>query len=587
MSQQSSNSNLEENSESNEPIKSIQQSSNLPNDEFEKIILAYYEDLHEKKLSEEKKENYNAIKEKYNTKIEISKINNNSRKNIDHISSSSKLSLESSSELNAEYSIFSSTKMDKTEPFIEINSNSKATFKNCHFNITNGIAVLLIDYSKATFEHCIFENNGFSCFLMNGSKAKFVDCIFKDNKNQSVFATFDCYCKVINCEFFDLQGKAIFGKDYSEIYIKDSNFINCKGGAATITKKSKIMIDGGVVIENSGTTALRAVNNSKIFVHDVSIENVEGNAINIDNSTGYFINCNIKKTVYPTIAIDGNKSNPIFHNCNIIENMDSFGVICSNACRPLFNDCKFIDCSTNCFTIYGFAKPHIQNCYFKNIDSYYLNIWGYSHVTYNNIESGDEIKIEDKLRIFNSSKCECKTFDEINNNEDNNNENEENDDDDEAKHSDAEILDTYKIPKKLKEIDEPEIIKTGRLNYLKLVKMSYIFKEEEKIEVDFKCSNCHKELNHDEVYCVSICGHLICKDCENLEKCPVCNRKIEKVQQLFVEDQCVICLDRKPNIISLPCGHLCMCHECSIKNDAKGFNCPLCKESGDNKLIFT
>ena len=47
--------------------------------------------------------------------------------------------------------------------------------------------------------------------------------------------------------------------------------------------------------------------------------------------------------------------------------------------------------------------------------------------------------------------------------------------------------------------------------------------------------------------------------------------------KVYAVEECVICLDAKPNTIFFPCGHLCCCNECygHIKNGP----CPLCRRN--------
>ena len=355
----------------------MQHSNTFPNNEFENVIYEYYNKIQGYEIDYTKliKQKY----EQYKTYIEWITISN-TKIIIDHIYSICKFQLTARSQLELESSILIPLDLTKTESAIEIFVNSKATIKNCYFTEATRTALIVRDYSTAIFEHCIFEGNKISTFIMNGSYAKFVDCKFKNDKNISVFVTKESQCELENCEFIDLEGKAIFVKDSSVVKIKDTNFTNCKKGAATIAEKSKLMINN-ITIKGSKNTALRAINNSVINAVGVNTYDTEGNAVNIENSTGYFINCNFNKTIHPTIAVLGHKSNPIFHNCNLIENMNTFGVICKNGCRPLFNNCTFDNCTTNCFSISDFARPHIQNCSFKGIDKYFMNIFGGSCLT--------------------------------------------------------------------------------------------------------------------------------------------------------------------------------------------------------------
>ncbi|XP_034473357.1 uncharacterized protein LOC117780804 isoform X2 [Drosophila innubila] len=45
-------------------------------------------------------------------------------------------------------------------------------------------------------------------------------------------------------------------------------------------------------------------------------------------------------------------------------------------------------------------------------------------------------------------------------------------------------------------------------------------------------------------------------------------------------DQCVVCLERRRNIVLLPCRHLCMCKECSqqLPRFEGGDRCPICRD---------
>ena len=383
-----------------------------------------------------------------------------------------------------------------------------------------------------------------------------------------------------NCEFIDLEGKAIFVKDSSVVKIKDSIFTNCQKGAATIAEKSKLMIDN-ITIKGSKNTALRAIQNSVINAVNVKTYDTDGNAVNIENSTGYFIDSNFNETVHPTIAVLGHKSNPIFHNCNLIENMNTFAVICKNGSRPLFDNCTFVNCTTNCFSISDFSRPHIQNCTFKGIDKYFMNVHGGSCLTIYNIKTDDEkINLDEKINVLNSADCKYESLEKVflNDNSIKEKDDDTNDDDEEI-HCKSWISPTYVIPEKIEEMKEPEIIKNGQLKYLKQMTLKKIVEKSECINSSLKCSNCHKEMNQDDEPCIiTPCGHLLCKDCKGIEKCPLCDGPVKKIQKIYFEDECALCLDHKPNTISLPCGHMCMCYECAVQNSLNNFNCPMCNE---------
>lgn len=47
--------------------------------------------------------------------------------------------------------------------------------------------------------------------------------------------------------------------------------------------------------------------------------------------------------------------------------------------------------------------------------------------------------------------------------------------------------------------------------------------------------------------------------------------------QIYGEDleECVVCMDTKPNVVIVPCGHLCCCENCSLQLDPR--KCPICR----------
>ena len=94
--------------------------------------------------------------------------------------------------------------------------------------------------------------------------------------------------------------------------------------------------------------------------------------------------------------------------------MNTFGVICKNGCRPLFDNCTFVNCTTNCFSISDFSRPHIQNCTFKGIDKYFMNVFGGSLLTIHNIKTGGEkINLDEKINIMNSAYCQYESLDTV------------------------------------------------------------------------------------------------------------------------------------------------------------------------------
>ena len=329
-----------------------------------------------------------------------------------------KIQLTAKSCLYASYSIFTPQSLTKTESAIEVFANSRAFFYNCHFHNAERVAVIARNYSTVAFVNCVFINNKISCFVMDDSLAQFIDCIFTNDENISIFVTKDSKAEMCGCLFYNTRGKAIFAKDSSKVYVTNTKFIKCKKGAATIAEGSSLFLDDvekitnydkiirllteNDIINNSHeeivdqkdlikkenqddsikaissddqkfnveiispeNTSVRAINKSKIKARSVFIDDTQGNAVNIENSNGYFYRCIIKRTVHPTIAVIGRKANPIFYECQMLENEKTFGAICKNCCRPFFIGCTCSDYITNCISVSDFSQPHFQDCIFK------------------------------------------------------------------------------------------------------------------------------------------------------------------------------------------------------------------------------
>ena len=52
----------------------------------------------------------------------------------------------------------------------------------------------------------------------------------------------------------------------------------------------------------------------------------------------------------------------------------------------------------------------------------------------------------------------------------------------------------------------------------------------------------------------------------------------------FKHDQCVICLDRKPNVLFVECKHTCVCEECEKMHPST--QCPCCRTEISEKLLI-
>lgn len=53
----------------------------------------------------------------------------------------------------------------------------------------------------------------------------------------------------------------------------------------------------------------------------------------------------------------------------------------------------------------------------------------------------------------------------------------------------------------------------------------------------------------------------------------------EEVEDEFQEEECVVCMERAPEVRNLPCGHVVMCEQCASSVKEATGSCPLCRSS--------
>ena len=56
------------------------------------------------------------------------------------------------------------------------------------------------------------------------------------------------------------------------------------------------------------------------------------------------------------------------------------------------------------------------------------------------------------------------------------------------------------------------------------------------------------------------------------------------LEKTFKFDQCVICLDREPDVLFIECNHICVCNECEKTHPST--QCPYCRVKVSRKLLI-
>lgn len=52
------------------------------------------------------------------------------------------------------------------------------------------------------------------------------------------------------------------------------------------------------------------------------------------------------------------------------------------------------------------------------------------------------------------------------------------------------------------------------------------------------------------------------------------------IKQIYenVDTDCIVCMDKKYEVVLVPCGHYCLCKECATHLQKLKSNCPLCRQ---------
>lgn len=152
-------------------------------------------------------------------------------------------------------------------------------------------------------------------------------------------------------------------------------------------------------------------------------------------------------------------------------------------------------------------------------------------------------------------------------------------------------------PKKIKKEFDEAPKKRKREHDNDYIQPKKVFKISED---DGLCMLCRE--NEKDTY-VYPCGHLIiCSECsDNTQKiksfkntCIYCNQNIKKIIYLnesnkeltlkndeIIKPKCKLCEINVVETIVEPCGHICLCEECSLKIPRDNY---LCKECGEKVL---
>lgn len=491
------------------------------------------------------------------------------------------------SELVFQYSVFEPiSKSNKNSISFEFFGHSKARFWNVAFINSAKAAVFVRNNSQAVFDHCLFFKNAMSCFVFSNSQVTFSNCVFQDEMSTAVFVSQFSHAIFENCYFSNIQNKVIYMKMNSIVKITKAVFSYCPRGIIFVMEQSRLYVDSAK-FQKSGNSAIR-IKQSNIECQNSIIEDIEGNGINFEHSSGYLYNVTIRNTLHPSILARGHKCNPYIYQCTLSNPRDHYMISCRSLSRPIFDQCIFSDVNNYCFMISDYSCPQISNCIFgKCIAKEIFNIINRSYPSiFNNIYGYSNDKII--IRLSKSSKWNpaphLTSCDEQSG---------------EPKGPIIRQLTTYKKFDPPTHLDcpiellsnnnrDPESpLKLKTLPTIDPANPEAVFGNEQNVHDEsnhHSCNICGTPLDNENLQAFGPCGHIVCEKCgpqfepdnDKYKYCPVCNSPIADVKKVFYHKECVVCLEKKPDTLCLPCGHMCMCFSCVSKCLERSSNCPMC-----------
>ena len=461
------------------------------------------------------------------------------------------------SKFNANGCVFIPLGIKDTECAIEVFANSSAIFNYCSFTNAEKAALIIRDCSYAEFNYCVFSQNEVSVLVTKYSQCKFNNCFFIGDKNISVLCTNESSVQLDGCKFMDCNNKGVFCNFTSFANIICCTFKNMEKGVLTIANKSECDILYSN-INKSGSTAMRSID-SKLNCFFVTVDDVEGNIVNMENSTGIIQHCNFMNAMYPLIAVIGSKSNPIFDSCNIADGKNHL-VVCRMLSVPTFYNCNFSSCKT-ALRVDSFSYPSLINSTFADLPTKFITLSNYGFLSSDSVDAS-QINTYN-FTYFDENRCLLDKYIEDDDNNINNNEYAEM----EKKKIKVTswISPSYVLPPPLK-----RKVFTSACKNLDLLPISFI--------------NEFKELNEEKEDFINVpCGHF-CNNNINNGVCAICGDDVKEVKRVYEENECVICLSNKCDTIFLPCGHLCTCRECALNILEYQRSCPLCDDKNFSSL---
>lgn len=494
------------------------------------------------------------------------------------------------------------------ETNIILDTSNEFTFKNCTIKSTKKQAdsVISVNFSqKVLIEDCkIIESTDCVGITVNFSSIiKIINTEICNQANSLIVCANRSIATIINCNLHHSEGNGIFVDDEGDILIekcqitntkcppiwinhakccvKDNVIVNCEQDSVCVYNSPNFMLENNE-ISNIGSSAISIRSEAKGVIKGNKIKNVKGNGIYIEFSDVEVVENIFDNIDFPSVAVINNskavlKENKITNidKCSIagrnakhieiinneIDKSKECGISLSGTEKCIINGNKISNCLISAIETYNESNAEITDNKISNMGKYaFMSYTAGNIIAKNNQidhvgESMAKLTHTGKGEFVDNvisdckSQCENQTtglyyfanngeFEAVTNNKD-------------------------KANDKVK-FEQPIVSKNVVL-----------------------CLKCNK--NQRNCFLLK-CGHQVyCKECaelalKNHENCPLCRFPIIQVSEGFKmnEDElCILCCEKKPDSIIMPCGHTGVCSDCLNNWFKENRCCPVCR-AGDS-----
>jgi parallel beta-helix repeat protein len=462
--------------------------------------------------------------------------------------------------------------------FLAVRDSTSVYLSHLTFSGTDAVAALsLAERSSVRASHLFVENLTTTfIFVYEQSSLDLYDSTLRHSAANLVMCCAGSTLVLSRCLLSDSAFPAIFVKQ-STCDISDTTIRNVGQTAIALNHSSSFSV-GRSFLEGVSSSGISALDHCTGRIFDNHIRRVQGNGIHVGGSSSAIIEGNtIEEGNYPAVAVLTRASATISNNT--IRGIDLNGLCLRGAREVTIANCA-IDNSGQCgISISDTETSRIVGCTITNCKLAAVECYNHS----NSIVTGTTISqcacgffvytagvleaSENTLRTIEKSIARL------------------------SDHGSATVVNNRCIEVLTEaecETSQSYIFRQndgfpGRTNSPMALTDGMVLDEVWAEGPTDLCRGCKQKL----IDCFLVeCGHRVyCQECAHKVKdskgqCPVCRFFVTGVTTGFEASQdgfCLICMERQPNSVIVPCGHLGFCRECLQTWYESNSTCPTCR----------